>query len=226
MKKSFKIREVKPGIFLLEFVDEYEMCMTFLRYQEYYESPSPKFRKKTWKVLDFMRWYSKAFGKGAFTYPIDWSGFNIPDYVIKNVRDLGIPDPNDYDAIMWDVYRHCKKEAKGGKFYIIGVVKGNGALSHEIAHGMFYLIPEYRKIATKLVKSMDPTLKKAVEFYLHKVGYTHQVYVDETQANMATTENFEHYSKRQHFEPEIARKLMEAQKPFVELFEKYAHEPR
>lgn len=224
MKKPFKIKEVKPGIFLLEFVDEYDMCMFFLRYQEYYESPSPKYRNKTWKVLDFMRWYSKTFGKGAFTYPIDWSGFNIPDYVIANVRDLGIPDPNDYDKAMWEVYRHCHKKAKGGKFYIIGVVKGNGALNHEIAHGLFYLNPEYKKATTKLVKEMEPTLRKAIEVYLHKVGYTPQVYTDETQANMATTEDFEHYSKRQHFDPKIAHELMEAQKPFIELFKRYTND--
>jgi hypothetical protein len=224
MKNPFKLKQVKPGIFLLEFVDEYDMCMLFLRYQEYYESSSSKYRNKTWKILDFMRWYSKAFGRGAFTYPVDWSGFNIPDYVIKNVRQLGIPDPNDYDKVMWSVYQSCKKKSKGKKFYIIGVVEGNGALEHEIAHGLFYLNDEYRKAATKLVKEMEPSLRAEMEAYLHKVGYNPKVYTDETQANMATTDDFLNYSERQHFEPGVAKKLVEAQKPFIELFKKHANE--
>jgi hypothetical protein len=224
MKKAFKLRQVKPSIFLLEFTDEYDMCMMFLRYQEYYESPSPKYRNKTWKILDFMRYYSKAFGRGAFTYPVDWSGFNIPDYVIKNVRKLGIPDPNDYDKQMLEVHQYCKKHSKTGKFYIIGVVAGSDALEHEIAHGLFYLNDEYRKAATKLVKEMDPNLRQEMEAYLHNVGYTKQVYVDETQANMATTDDFQHYSERQRFAPEVAKKLKEAQQPFVELFKKHTEE--
>jgi hypothetical protein len=224
MKNPFKLKQVKPGIFLLEFTDEYDMCMFFLRYQEYYESSSAKFRNKTWKIFDFMRWYSKAFGRGAFTYPVDWAGFNIPDYVIRNVRKLGIPDPNDYDKAMWSVYQDCKKKSKRGKFYIIGVVKGNGALEHEIAHGLFYLNLDYRKASTKLVKEMDPALRAEMEAYLHNVGYTPQVYIDETQANMATTDDFEHYSERQRFEPDVAKKLVEAQKPFIELFKKFTNE--
>jgi hypothetical protein len=222
MKNTFKLSEVKPNIFSLEFRDEYDMCMTFLRYQEYYESPSPKYRGKKFKILDFMKYYSNAFGKGAFTYPIDWAGFNIPDYVIKNVVALGIPDKNDYDKQMWEVYQKCKKKAKGQRFYIIGVAKGNGALNHEIAHGLYYINPQYKKEMDKLVKKLDPDLRKVMNAYLLKVGYTPRVFVDETQANMATTEDFANYSERQHFPLGVAARLTEAQKPFVELFNHYS----
>ena len=44
MSRIFKITEVKPRIFLFEFKNHYDMCMYFMRYQEYYESASPKFR--------------------------------------------------------------------------------------------------------------------------------------------------------------------------------------
>ena len=222
MKNPFKLTEVKPNIFLLEFHEEYDMCMFFLRYQEYYESPSPKFRGKSFTIFNFMRYYSLAFGNGSFTYPIDWAGFNIPDYVIKEVNKLGIPDRNDYDRKMWAVYQSCKKKAKGQKFYIIGVAKGNGALNHEIAHGFFYIDSEYKKEMTKLVKKMDPELRKAMNAYLLKVGYTPHVFVDETQANMATTEDFANYSERQHFGLDMAAKLTKAQEPFVEVFKRYA----
>lgn len=220
MKKPFRLKEVKPNIFCLEFSHYYDMCMFFLRYQEFYESPSPKFRGKSFKILDFMRWYSLKFGNDAFTYPNDWSGFNCPDHIIEKVNTLGIPDKNDYDIMMWSVYQSCKKKAKG-KFYIIGVVKGNGALDHEIAHGLYYLNYHYKRDMDNLIKMMDPELRKAMNAYLLKVGYTSSVFVDETQANMATTEGFTHHSERQYFAPDIATKLTQAQKPFIELFKHY-----
>lgn len=220
MKKLYKLKEVKPNIFLLEFSNDYDMCMFFLRYQEYYESSSPKFRGHSFKILDFMRWYSLAFGKGAFTYPIDWSGFNIPSTVIWDVNALGIPDPNEYDSQMWEAYIKCRAKASG-KFYIIGVTKGNGALDHEIAHGLFYLNPQYKKEMTKLVKQMAPELRIIMNAYLEKVGYTPKVFIDETQANMATTEDFTGGGEYRRFSPEVAKALIETQKPFIELFEKY-----
>lgn len=221
MKKLFKLKEVKPNIFLLEFHHEYDMCIFFLRYQEYYESSSSKYRGKGFKILDFMRWYSLEFGKGAFTYPTDWAGFNLPSYIVQEVHDLGIKDKNTYDEQMWEVYQKCKKKVKG-KFYIIGVAKDNGALNHEIAHGLFYINSEYKQRAVKLVKKMDPELRKEMNAYLTKVGYTPRVFVDEIQANMATTEDFANYSERQHFSLDIAAQLTEAQKPFVELFNQYS----
>jgi hypothetical protein len=223
MKNTFKLIEVKPRIFCLEFNDDYDMCMTFLRYQEYYESPSPQFRGKSFKILDFMRWYSLKFGHGAFTYPIDWSGFNFPSHVITNVQALGIPDPNDYDKQMFEVWQSCRKKVKD-KFYIIGVTKKSRALNHEIAHGFYYINTKYKKEMDKLLKKMDPDLRKVMNAYLHKVGYTPRVYADETQANMATAEDFANYSERQHFSPDVAAKLAEAQQPFIEVFNRYCNE--
>jgi hypothetical protein len=223
MKKLFKLKEVKPNIFLLEFSNDYDMCMFFLRYQEFYESPSPKYRGKSFKILDFMRWYSFKFGHGAFTYPIDWSGFNFPDYVVQDAHDLGIIDFNDYDRQMWEVYQSCKNKTKD-KFYIIGVVKGNGALSHEIAHGFFYLNSQYKKEMTKLVKALAPEVRNAMNKYLLKVGYTPQVFIDETQANLATSEDFTESGAHRHFTVEVANQLIKAQKPFVALFKKYMKE--
>lgn len=221
MKKTFIVREVKKNIFLLEFYHEYDMCMTFLRYQEYYESPSPKFRGRSFKILDFMKWYSLKFGNGSFTYPTDWAGFNFYGDVIKEVRELGIPDLNNYDTQMLKVYQQCKKKAAGSKFYIIGVVKGNGALEHEVAHGLYYLNPDYRKEMNNLVKKMDPELRKVMDTYLLKVGYTPGVFVDETQANMATTGDFTNYSERNAFPADAIPKLNQSRLVFEEVFKRY-----
>ncbi len=69
MKIITKIEEVRPRIFLFKFKDSYDMSMSFLRFQEYYELPNKKFRRKQFKIVDYMEWYSKKYGNGIFTYP-------------------------------------------------------------------------------------------------------------------------------------------------------------
>jgi hypothetical protein len=184
------------------------MAMHFLRYQEHYESPSNRFRNKAFTWIDFMEWYSKKFGKGSFTYPIDWGGFNIPSWVIKYVHQLGISDPNRYDKEMLQIWNKCAMRYPDESFYIIGAVGEKGALQHEIAHGFFYTQPEYKKRATKLVKALPKNLRKKMNTYLKKVGYTAGVYIDETQAYMATGM------------PDVI-KAEKYRKPFVDLYKEF-----
>lgn len=193
MSQAFTIKEVKPRIFLFEFRNHYDMCMHFLRYQEFYESASPKFRGKSFEIFDFMKWYSLKYGKGSFTYPSDWDGFNIPSSVIFDLWNKHlISDKNIYDYEMMQAWRECnakiyeKTELAVNQFYIIGTVRGNKALKHEIAHGLFYLDPDYKKEATKLVKALSPSIRKSLNSTLKKLGYTPKVYVDEIQAYMST----------------------------------------
>lgn len=217
MKSSFIIKEVKPHIFLLEFKDCYDMCMHFMRYQEFYESPSSKFRGKSFKIFDFMKWYSKKFGNGSFTYPIDWAGFNFHGELIKEVRELGIPDFNDYDTAMWKVYQYCLKKSKGQKFYIIGAVKGQLiTLNHEIAHGFFALYPEYKKEMTKLVKALDSRIKNTLFKGLKEIGYASKVYIDESQAYMAT-------GLMEAFGTDLSQ-WSDERKPFQDFFKKFSKE--
>ena len=206
---KFILREVKPKIFLMDFKDSYDLAMHFMRYQEFYESSSPRFRGKAWEWVDFMRWYSKKYGNGSFTYASDWAGFNIPGVIIDKVWNLGIADRNIYDYVMLDTYRKCKEQAKGD-FYLIGAVGKRGALKHEIAHGFFYTIPEYKKEMTKLVKSLDPAFKRSLNSNLKEMGYTSKVYIDECQAYLSTG-----------LLDLFKAKLDKEHKPFVSLYNKY-----
>src|SRR5579864_3597075 len=102
MKKvgKYKISEVRSRVFFLQFKRRYDLCMQFLRYQEYYESVNSKFRDHAFDLLTYMEWYSHNNKLGYFSYPVDWSGFNIPGETIKKVWDLGIADKNIYDYEM------------------------------------------------------------------------------------------------------------------------------
>lgn len=213
--EAFEIREVKPKVFLFEFKNNYDMCMHFLRYQEYYESPSPEFRGSAFEVFDFMRWYSFTFGDGAFTYPDDWDGFNIPCNIIPDVWALGIPDRNKYDNAMYNAWKECDCKVNHEKFYIIGVVKGTDALDHEVAHAMFFLHQEYKDKMVAMVEALDPTIRDSMNHILKQIGYTSEVFVDETQAYFSTglTESFGFTFKD---------KWLEERKPFKEFFKEYS----
>lgn len=208
--KKYKLTEVKPRIFFLDFKDSYDLAMHFIRYQEFYESPSNQFRGKKFKLLDFMDWYSKEYGSGVFTYPRDWAGFNIPDHIILDVNLQGIDDKNSYDEEMLSVHKKCAAKYPNESFYIIGAVGRKFAMRHEIAHGFFYTQPEYKNKMTKLVKDLKPAFRKSVFKTLKEIGYTPKVFIDECQAYLATgfTDNFGVKLKNEH-------------KPFIELYEEF-----
>jgi hypothetical protein len=178
------IKQIIPKVFHFEFDDHYDMCMTLIRYQENYESPSDDFRGKPFELLDFMEYYSKTFGEGTFSYCHDWDGFNLPSSVIQNLEGK-ITDFNKYDKKVYEAYNTCKEQVNE-PFYIIGTMKGSGALEHEISHAFFYLYPEYKEHMTKLVEALDSKITKETNILLKRMGYTTEVFVDETQAYFAT----------------------------------------
>lgn len=184
---KYTITEIRPKIFFVNFKDSYDMCMTFLRYQEFYESPSPKFRNKIFTIFDYMKWYSKKYGNGAFTYPKDWSGFNIPGKIPNQVFEY-ITDWNNYDNNMRDVFEFCKSKypSSTNDFYIIGAVGKNGALTHEISHGFFSSNKNYKKEMLKLVSKLPKEIYKNFCAKLSKMGYTSKVFKDEIQAYLST----------------------------------------
>ena len=97
---KWKIERLYPGIYHLNFAEHYDLCMHFVRYQEYYEGP--EHREKIFTLLDYMEWYAEEHGKGGFTYASDWSGFNVPDWVLHQVRNADIPDLNALPPVDWD----------------------------------------------------------------------------------------------------------------------------
>ena len=184
----FKIekKEVSPGIFSLRFRTQYEACSTMMRIQEFYESPFKKIRGHVFTLEEYMDEYAKA--TGNFTYTIDWGGFNVPDSVFRAFFD-------QFDLL--EKEKHLKslftKElASDQTFYVIGhyedkieEIEIESTLAHEIAHGKFYLDPEYKKESLKLVK--DLVKKDKIAKALIDMGYTKNVINDEVQAYMATS---------------------------------------
>lgn len=182
-KETCRLENIYPGLYFLRFKDNYDMCMTFLRYQEKYESPNPKFRNKYFLILDFMEWYAKEKG-GIFSYTKDWSGFNLPDKVFEKNWYKNIPDKNKYDELMFKIYKDITKDVKCNKFYLIAAID-EGSIEHEIAHGFYYLNSKYKRQMNCLINELPKLFVQDTNKWLKSVGYATKVFKDETQAYLS-----------------------------------------
>jgi hypothetical protein len=164
--------------------------MSFVRMQEFYESP--KFKGKYFTLEEFIDYWSLNYGKGAFTYPNAWNGFNLPGEVFESWKKKFIHEHNDIlrereISVLTTVFELMDKDECDGKYYIIAVneenkVDMNEAIEHETAHAFYYLYPEYRKSCDKLLKKLGKKQYKNDKEMLLKMGYCKKVINDELQA--------------------------------------------
>lgn len=173
-----------PGVIYLKFKNQYETCATFMRLQEFYESPFKRIRGKHFSLETFMDLYAKQ--QGNFTYTGDWGGFNVPGHVVNDFRekfdhDMLAKERRLFDHI-WDVDGTPPRD----KYYVIGTYDER-CLDHELAHAVYYLNTEYRKVANKLVKALSPEVQYTVTHWLLDKGYSKSLIADETNAYLATT---------------------------------------
>ena len=197
---EFRIQEIYPHVYHLHFDSAYDLAMHFLRVQEYYESP--KYHKKIFSIADYMEWYAKEHGDGAFTYPKDWSGFNVPSWALREVRKAEIPDPNRYDRFMFSLVDWAEARESGQNYYFIGSSTAGhqgdedeeSVLDHEVAHAFYSTSASYRREASDLVahwqlswggshKSGELASARAV---LRGMGYHYTTIQDEIHAYCAT----------------------------------------
>jgi len=117
MTKIIK-KSVTQKIFLLIFKKQEMLASTFLRFQEYYESP--KFKGRIFRLEEYKKWYIKNSPQGQqtgkFTYYSDWNGFNIPSVVLKPFYEGKFNPLSQSEKELLKMFQN-KKE----KFYIIGI---------------------------------------------------------------------------------------------------------
>lgn len=179
MEIKYQIKEVKPNIFAVIVKDKYDRAMLFCRVQEYYESPSPKFRGKQFSIWDYMKWYDKKNGCG-FSYGADWSGFNIPIWVAKecyySLNKLETP----YDKVMDGIVQELNSYYNG---YMIGA--GNTrdeTFQHEVCHALYHTDKNYKKQMNNLTEGLPKKYYDVFKRNLIEMGYASKVIKDEIQA--------------------------------------------
>ena len=225
----FQLTKKRPGVYLLSFDSHIDLCYAFMRYQELYESPRFQGQAFTWPT--YMRWYmeknlKQGGSKHAFYYAADWAGFNHPVDVIKQVHDLGIPDPNEYDELMMSVYKLIMRDE--AKAYLIGAPPGSNTEKHELTHAMWYLNDGYKKKATNFILPLHSTTKHEtlvadLKTALFNLGYTESTAIDEINAFITTGEggHFAAAAKKHKKEMESLRKMLkELHKKFYPDFTK------
>lgn len=206
---NYTLTKVLDRVYLLKFEEHYDLCMTFLRYQEFYESSNPQFRGQKFNLLDYMEWFAKKYGKGVFTYPDFWAGFNLPSSVIAEVWRVGIDDRNHYDKWMWELHNNLRMEVKDD-FYLIGVSE-DGTIDHEVAHGLYYIDQNFRNEMDRLVESLPSNIYAKICTWLKESDYNEAVFKDEIQAYMATGWPDSYKGPR----------YKSACKPFIKTFHRY-----
>ena len=188
-----KVIEVLPKIFCAVIDDDYDRSMLFCRYQEFYESPHKQFRGKYFTWTQYMRHYKDVWKKDTFTYPIDWSGYNIPSKVVEKGLDV-FRKETEYDEIMSDIYFYCENyplrfDKPRTDWYLIGASsKDLRTLDHEIAHGLYFTNSDYKKKMNKLVNSIPEKTRVKIFSKLIKMGYANdkKILFDEAQAFLST----------------------------------------
>ena len=193
---KIRITEIVPKVFQVAFDTQYDLCMTFVRLQEYYESP--EFKGKHFTLEEYMDWWSEHYGHGSFDYPSRWSGFNVPGKVYYNWQDL-FRELRPKEKILVEALnkRIIKKGYDFHDVYVIGCYKGKRkkeVVRHELAHAMYALYPDYQESCDKLIAEFKED-DEGLDAYgfahnsLIRMGYCDDVIEDEVQAYFSTNDN-------------------------------------
>jgi len=179
---KFEIKQLHDQIWLITFKNPVDLAMHFLPFQEFYESPNPRFRNNpNFDTLAFIEWYAKEHDN-LFTYTTDWNGFNIPDYVFDRLNTS-----NKYITKMKRIVNNIINPNKDErKFYVLGCLIGDDdTLDHELAHAFYYINEPYKTACLEILNTYHEVRKSFGE-WLKIVGYTDEVLDDETQAYLST----------------------------------------
>lgn len=159
-----------------------ELGLTFMRFQEYYESTNPKFRNNIFTVGQLRQWYSEEYGSNS--YHTHWIGFNLPSSVLIPFKD-GLFDPlTTEEHRLLDLFRY-----RSDKFYIIGA-QNNSTLRHELAHALYSSDTKYKNEIDNFIKKNNRKLQKTIKHILKK-GYCKEVINDEIQAYVTDNDDSE-----------------------------------
>jgi len=172
----------KGKIVYISFNSKYQVTSTFMRLQEFYESPSKKIRGKYFTLEQFMDEYADMMDN--FTYCSDWSGFNVPGNVYRKFMEEFSMDLLEKEEKMVELIESVV-DFNENDFYLIGTYKDEDIV-HEEAHAFFHLSPVYRKTMKNLVRRCKR--KNEITKWIRDMGYGRNVAVDEVQAYLATSD--------------------------------------
>jgi len=157
-----------------------ELGETFIRFQEYYESPNPDFHGKPFTLGSVKSYYSIKYG--GDTYSDMWVGFNFPSSILQPFFN-GLFDPlteHEQEFLRLVKYRT-------DSYYIIGA-QSRSVLRHELAHSMYSYCEDYRIEIDALIQKNKRKFGKVIQYMVGE-GYSKKVVSDEIQAYVTDNDN-------------------------------------
>lgn len=194
---KIKSKTILPHVYLLIYPTQYDLCMSLVRMQEFYESP--KFKGKYFTLEEYIDYWCKEFGNGSFTYPSTWNGFNLPSETLKEWVGTFYFDIRARElAVFKAIEKLLIKDGDDGfsKYYVIAVHEESSkkemdqAKEHETAHALYYLYPEYKESCKRLLDKISRRKYIDDRKFLLKTGYCNSVLDDELQSYYSCEEEY------------------------------------
>ena len=192
---KINITKVYPCIYHVNFETQYDLCMSFMRIQEFYENP--KFRGKYFTVEQFMDYWVKecSVSSSLFDYTNIWNGFNVPGKILRRwdrkfASKEGLTARRERERILCNaIYKVTKKDkVDWDDIYIIGTWgKNKTVIAHELAHAFYALDKDYKKDCDRLLKKIDKNKIEKVKKSLLASEYNERVLNDEMQAYFSSS---------------------------------------
>ena len=173
-----------PQVVHINYDSQYFLASSFMRIQEFYESPFENIRGKAFTLFDYMD--TEVRNNGKFNYFDKWSGFNFPDYILKQFLKTQKVLYFNQEALKFVYIKSLVEWDK--PFYVIGTYgKDSKVYDHELAHAFYYLSAEYKFQMDMLIGDIPPKKHKRILKNLSETGYTEKVFKDEIQAYISTS---------------------------------------
>jgi len=171
----------KSNIYLVIAPSQYILAATFMRFQEYHESP--EFKGRIFTVEEYMDWYAKTYGN--FTYFEDWHGFNIPAHAFDPFLSQKFSPLTKKELILIDKLHEASFDLLNG--YVIGLtdrdVYRGSTLEHEYVHGLLATDEHFRnEMSAVIARYHWAPIGKILE----EMGYDKSVWLDEAIAYFVT----------------------------------------
>lgn len=178
--------DFSDNIYLFMYNNKYDLALSVLRIQEFYECP--KFRRKVFTLEEYMDYYCTVNETNIFDYPEQYVGFNIPGKdIIKWVCEY--KDIRDKEREILDNVFSVGEELIPKSYFMFCSYDDPdlyNTLRHEVAHSLYKIDKEYRKNCEKIYNSITESEKKKISKFLTEFGYNKTTHKDETQAYFST----------------------------------------
>mmetsp|Transcript_33205 Transcript_33205/g.74044 ORF Transcript_33205/g.74044 Transcript_33205/m.74044 type:complete len:193 (+) Transcript_33205:2-580(+) len=155
----------------------------FLRFQEYYECPADHIRRQSFSLEDYKAWCrGTSQHTTGFTYYTQWSGFNIPSWVLDDLEAGALGELHARELALLESVPQKLRPC-----YVIGALDNDiDTLHHELAHGLFSTRPDYREETLRILQQSTADELGLCRAQLLESGYPNveEILLDEMQAYM------------------------------------------